>query len=560
MDDSKKFNYHNFPIIASVITIAISILVLIGWALELVWLTSVWHTFTSMKANTAISFILLGFALIFASHNQGKQSSSLVHYFSLLAFVIAFITVMQYLLRANMGLDEWLFQDTMAPNDVYPGRMSPITAMSIMFLSIAIYAHGKTKFHLSQLLACCVLIVALFHIIGYLFVAGGFFHIFYMDQKYAFMSLYGATLFSIVSVGIIFLSPDAAVMKILLSKESGGIFARRMIPLIIVIPIVVGYLRILGQREALYSFEFGLILHITVIIVLLIIFILFQAYFLNKSSKESQENERILKSILDNTSNIIFIKDLHGKYLLVNKRYEELFHIKQAEMLGKIDLDIFPEPVAKKLLENDKKVIQNKQRVFVEEEIPQEDYTHYYLSNKFPLFNEDGEMIAVGGISMDITDKKFSEQRFQEILKAMPDATLIIDHEGKIIFVNEQTEMLFGYHKDELIHQTVEMLIPEPYRNRHPVHRIDFFKNPRTRPMGIGMELFGLRKSGDMFPIEISLSPLETTEGMIAMASIRDITERKKIEKMKNEFISIVSHELRTPLTSIHGSLSLLLN
>lgn len=117
------------------------------------------------------------------------------------------------------------------------------------------------------------------------------------------------------------------------------------------------------------------------------------------------------------------------------------------------------------------------------------------------------------------------------ILEAIPDATVIVDETGTIVFINAQTEKLFGYEKKELIGQKVEILIPEPYRAHHPEHRNTYFQKPKTRAMGIGMELFGQRKNGEVFPVEISLSPLSTEEGKFAISSIRDISERKKYEK-----------------------------
>lgn len=127
------------------------------------------------------------------------------------------------------------------------------------------------------------------------------------------------------------------------------------------------------------------------------------------------------------------------------------------------------------------------------------------------------------------------EERAQEILEATPDAMIITNKEGQIIFANTQTEKVFGYEKNELLGKSVEILIPEPYRGRHPKNRQNYFKAPRTRPMGIGKELYGQRKNNEIFSVEISLSPLKTKEGMLALAAIRDITERKKAEKEINE-------------------------
>lgn len=123
------------------------------------------------------------------------------------------------------------------------------------------------------------------------------------------------------------------------------------------------------------------------------------------------------------------------------------------------------------------------------------------------------------------------EEKFRRLLEAAPDAMVIADREGRIVLVNTQTERMFGYPPKELLGQPVETLVPETLRQEHIHHRREFNTEPRTRTMGAGLELFGRRKDGSIFPVEISLSPLEDADGLLVTAAIRDVTDRKKAEE-----------------------------
>jgi PAS domain S-box-containing protein len=182
-------------------------------------------------------------------------------------------------------------------------------------------------------------------------------------------------------------------------------------------------------------------------------------------------------------------------------------------------------------------------------------------------FDRNGKPVLMHGILFDITERTLAEERLRLVIDATATAMIMVNKEGRITLINKRVETLFGYKRDELIDQSVEMLVPERFRSQHVGDRHGYFCDPQARPMGAGRELFGRRKDGSEVPIEIGLNPIHTSKGLLVLASIVDITERKLAEleaarqrhelthlarvTSLGELSSSLAHELTHPLTAI---------
>jgi protein-histidine pros-kinase len=279
--------------------------------------------------------------------------------------------------------------------------------------------------------------------------------------------------------------------------------------------------------------------------------------------EELAASEVRFRNLVESAPDAMVIANREGTILIVNAQTERLFGYARAELVGqKLEL-LMPERVRVRHSAHRVRFFENphERPIGPGSEFPclRKDGREFPAEISLSPLHLDDEVLVSSAIR-DITERKKRDATFRALLESAPDAMVIVGPDGGIRLVNAQTEKLFGYSRQDLVGQSVEVLVPPRLRHSHQQYREHYFAAPRTRAMGAGLELLGLRQDGSEVPIEISLSPIQTDEGILVSSAIRDISERRHFEKrmrdasrLKSEFLANMSHELRTPLNAIIG-------
>lgn len=435
--------------VGGVLLCAGGIVVLFGWWQNITALQSIVPGMATMKPNTAVSFVLAGAALyLLVDEAAGVRQRVVAGLLGGLVMVLGLAVLYEQLSGLNLHIDTLLFAQTVRErNASLTGRMSGATAFNFFLGGAALLDIARSRRAVvAQCLGLAVFLSSGLAALGYLYGVEAL----YAVAPYASMALHTALGFLLLGASILSLRPDVGLMRIVSGKGAGGVMARRLLPAVMIMPPVLGWIRLLGQRRGWYELDFGVAAYTASCMVVLALLVWFIAHDLER---------------------------------------------------------------------------------------------------------------------LDQRRRLAEERRFLELLEATPDAHVVVDRRGLIMACNTQAERLFGYEHGAMHGQPVDALLPESLRERHEHQRDDYFARPRLRTMDTGLELFGKRRDGAEFPVEISLAPLQTDSGMLVSSAIRDITERKRIEQVlaeknlalrtaaeaKNRFLANMSHELRTPLNAIIG-------
>lgn len=266
--------------------------------------------------------------------------------------------------------------------------------------------------------------------------------------------------------------------------------------------------------------------------------------------------------------NGMIMTDRDGKIVMVNSATENLFGYSRQELIGC--------PVEKLIPERFRRNHPEYRQAYISESKSRpmghgRDLCGLHKNGKEfpievglnPVETECDGMFVLAAI-VDITDRKHAEEMILLAVEASPNGMVMTDQQGKIIMVNSTTEQLFGYKRAELLGQAIEILIPASHRMHHPALRSEYLQQPSTRAMGHGRDLYGLHKTGKEFPVEVGLNPIQTPRGMMVLASVIDITERKQQEallksalKEKELLLAEIHHRVKNNLQIIDSLLGM---
>ncbi|HYX38717.1 MAG TPA: PAS domain S-box protein [Oligoflexus sp.] len=453
----------------------ISGLVLLGWLFDIATLKSVMPNYITMKANTAVCFLLFGLSILLrssAAHWQKTLALTLAQ----IPLLISAATGCEYIFDINLGLDELLFLDPAGIKGKFPpGRMAPITAFSFALLSIStvlIHLGQPRLIRIAQSLIILVFLLGFQAMIGYFLGLTYTFGYAYFTQ----MAFHTTVLFVTVCIALLLERRDVGFMAIFFADTGAGRMLRRILPMALITPPLMNWLAIKGQGLGLIDENFALMVRVV-------------------------------------GSSLLFTWMLWKSSLTMHQGEEERIHAERERIL----------------IELEKKATES---------------------------------------------VRANEARLRTIYETAHDAVVGINEAGLVVDWNPQAEKIFGWSKEEILHQSLaEFIVPAQYRTAHRDGMHRYLQTGEARVINRVIEITALRKSGAEFPIELSITPVRIDNTVVFTSFISDISERKRNEaelisarqaalaaaQVKAEFLANMSHEIRTPLNGIIGMTDLLL-
>lgn len=554
----------------------IGLLGLLGWILNVNSLTNILPSMVTMKMNTAIAIVTLSVGCIFWTHKSLRHLAPLS---SLLVLTLALGTILQYTLGWNLVIDRLHIHDddSAFPS---PGRMSGIAAITLFVLSISILIRHffPRKTSCWQAPSLVILLLPMLALAGLLFNPRAHPDIF----PYQTIALPTSLSLILLCLSVVS-SSRSGLMANVLSPRLGGRVARRFLPILLLALLGLGLSTELGSSFQIFDESFDVPYLLTFGSAFTAWLIWHESRTLNDLDAKlevEQLNGRDLiehlQLLINHSPGAAALFDREMKYIWANARWMQDLLPNLAVVTGKSVYETFPKLDDKWRAIHGRCLAGAIERGTEERYVDENGTARWYRWEIRPWTSAHG---GIGGLvifSENVTEQKteeirraeeetryrqqletevnkrtqelqLSQQKYQRLVEDGFDPVLVVDDHEKIVYCNRQLEQLFGYDPGELLGQNVKTLVPFRFRGRHEAFVGRYLRNPTRRPMGRRLELFGLKKNGTELPVEISVSPIATPEGLLVTAIVRDITEKTHYEN-KQKFLTELSRSLTETL------------
>lgn len=561
---SRLANYFSWMVIT------IAALAIIGWQFNVEFFKRPLPRLAAMNPMTAVLFILSGIALLLLENKESIPATKKAgHVIAIIIIILATIRIIDILVAFNIPVDHFLFARKLIEDsygNIY-NHMAPNTAVSFILAGIALlWLHRPTKNRkiISQYMAMIVALVAIFSIIGYLYKV----HAFYGILAYFQMAVNSAICFLLLSVAFLFSTSQKGIMKELTGNLTGSVTALPLIISALIIPIILGWLRLLGDWQNLFSVEFGTALLILAIIVVFLAIIWHNTVLLNRRDLQKQaadhalkENEEHVKMIFDAAPDAVIVMDEDGTIVKWNAKAESMLGWKQNEVLGETLGEII---IPGRFREAHQKGMQHFLRtgegivigkVLETQSLTKEGKEIDIALNIAASAGVKNQLLFIGFIR-DITDRKKEEERLRKVKKdfellvsSVKDyAIFLLDKEGRVNSWNSGAEYIKGYTSDEVIGQPIDIFYTaeelergEPKKNLEKARKYGHHES----------EGYLVRKDGSLIYANVTFTALFNEEGeLYGYAKVtKDITEKRKAEN-KMRFLATIANNIQDPVIS----------
>jgi PAS domain S-box-containing protein len=461
------FDMHRPQVIAANATALIGVLVLLGWMLGIEYLKRVLPGMVAMNPMTALGFLLGALSLALVPRRSSQARYPRLQFPARIATAgIIFIggaRILALIGGPDLHVDQLLFSSQLDYGFRLRNVMAPNTALNFILIGSALWLLHSRSSRTSPFVTVAATVCgfeSILAVIGYLYGIGAFYGL----QAFIPMALPTAIAFVLLTGGVFACQANRGMFVAIAGSNVGGTMARRLLPAAILVPVVIGWLRMEGQRAGLFGGEFGVALYTVMNMLVLSALVAGNAVVLfridaarveadrklhrahdqlerNVAARTAElseanaelktarahlearvrertatlaQSEAKLQALLDHMNATVFMKDLQGRYQLVNRRFEQVFGLAEGSAYGKTASDLFSAEPARSSDEDDREIIATGKSLHFEKVVEQPDGAHTFLSTKFPLIDADGKVYATCGISTDITERVRSEQAVQQ--------------------------------------------------------------------------------------------------------------------------------------------------